>query len=142
MGVDNHAEAHRCLCGFYKKDLHRDCTCHPQQIAHQAGRLRKLVARYDMLAEPSRPKWPEIITKENEPFARVWERIQASQKQPVPTGIEPGATKLLETAYARLSLVPGSVFKIIAVAHTIARMGRHETVQAPDMAEAIQYRVE
>lgn len=54
--------------------------------------------------------------------------------------LAPAVRKLLDTAAERLSLSPRSYHRVIKVARTIADLDGSETIEAPHILEAIEYR--
>jgi magnesium chelatase family protein len=55
---------------------------------------------------------------------------------------DPGGRKLLETAQERVGLTVREVSTILRIARTSADLAGSERVRVPDVAEAIQYRLD
>ena len=151
-----------CPCGFLGDPGH-ECACNEMQIKRYAGRLSgPLLDRIDMHVEVPAVPWRELAAEDGgEGSAAIRERVVAARKAqagrngnsgPVwnsrlrPAGIEAHcrldreSEQLLARAADRLSLSARSCHRIMKVARTIADLEGEETIRAPHVAEALQFR--
>jgi magnesium chelatase family protein len=151
-----------CPCGFYT-DLTHQCTCTPNQIQRYRARVSgPLLDRIDLHVEVPSVKYRELSDdRPGESSERVRDRVNKARDIQVKRLGEDGiycnsqmkprhlkrfcavddkTHSLLEHAVERLGLSARAYNRIIKVARTIADLDDRETIQAPDVSEAIQYR--
>ncbi len=151
-----------CPCGFYT-DLTHQCTCSPNQIQRYRARVSgPLLDRIDLHVEVPSVKYRDLSDdRPGESSERVRGRVNKARDIQVKRLSEDGiycnsqmkprhlkrfcavddkTHSLLEHAVERLGLSARAYNRIIKVARTIADLDNRETIQAPDVAEAIQYR--
>ena len=151
-----------CPCGFYT-DLTHQCTCSPNQIQRYRARVSgPLLDRIDLHVEVPSVKYRDLSDdRPGESSERVRDRVNKARDIQVKRLSEDGiycnslmkprhlkrfcavddkTHSLLEHAVERLGLSARAYNRIIKVARTIADLDNRETIQAPDVAEAIQYR--
>ncbi|RIX48393.1 MAG: ATP-dependent protease [Rhodocyclales bacterium GT-UBC] len=147
-----------CPCGFHGHSNGK-CRCTPDQIARYRGKLSgPFLDRIDLLIEvPALPAEALSGKANGERSADVRQRVepalarqQTRQGKPnarlsagevevhcVPDAA--GAT-LLKQAISRLDLSARAWHRILKVARTIADLSASDSIMAPHIAEAIQYR--
>jgi magnesium chelatase family protein len=151
-----------CPCGFYT-DLTHQCTCSPNQIQRYRARVSgPLLDRIDLHVEVPSVKYRDLSDdRPGESSERVRDRVNKARDIQVKRLSEDGiycnsqmkprhlkrfcavddkTHSLLEHAVERLGLSARAYNRIIKVARTIADLDNRETIQAPDVSEAIQYR--
>lgn len=147
-----------CPCG-YLGHPNGKCRCTPEQIARYRGKLSgPLLDRIDLIIEvPALPE-AELANKTmGETSARVRERVVAARERQLArqgktnaqltvseierhARVDAAGAQLLKQAMARLSLSARAYHRVLKVARTIADLAGTEVIQAPHLAEAIQYR--
>ncbi|ATS17466.1 magnesium chelatase [Parathermosynechococcus lividus PCC 6715] len=157
------ASTNPCACGYYGDPV-QPCTCSPRQREHYWAKLSgPLLDRIDLQVSVSRLT-PEEITRQTsgEDSQTVRQRVLAArQRSQQRFAHDPGlhcnaqmqsrhlrqwcrlddsSTTLLEGAIAKLGLSARATDRILKVARTIADLAASEPLQAPHVAEAIQYR--
>ena len=147
-----------CMCGFFGHGNGK-CRCTPDQIARYRGKLSgPFLDRIDLLIEvPALPAEALAGQADGETSATVRARVeqaiaiqstrqQKSNARLSPAEVETRCTpdeagaKLLKQAMSRLDFSARAWHRILKVARTIADLADSETVRAPHVAEAIQYR--
>lgn len=157
------ASMNPCPCGYYNHP-ERACLCSPGTVQKYMSRISgPLLDRIDIQIEivpvpfekisdqrpsESSEQIRERVVKarliqerrfENEPNihcnAQMNSRLLNIYAVPNPSGL-----KLLETAMRRLSLSARAYDRILKVARTIADLEDSPNIEAPHLAEAIQYR--
>lgn len=151
-----------CQCGYYA-DPERVCTCTPHQVRRYRSRVSgPLLDRIDIQVwvgrlpyqelEKGQPGEPSAVIRSRVESARLIQRRRLShlgvscnaqiRGKHVRSlcNLSPGARELLETAYTALKLSPRGYDRVLKVARTIADLGGSEVIDAPHLAEAIQYR--
>lgn len=157
------ASMNPCPCGYYNHP-ERACLCSPGTVQKYMSRISgPLLDRIDIQIEivpvpfekisdqrpsESSERIRERVVKtrliqehrfENEPNihcnAQMNSRLLNIYAVPNPSGL-----KLLETAMRRLSLSARAYDRILKVARTIADLEDSPNIEAPHLAEAIQYR--
>ena len=152
-----------CPCG-YAGDPTRECTCSAGVIARYQKRISgPLLDRIDIHVEVPRVEYEKLTDKrEGERSADVRSRVQAAREvqarrfaaQPHLTcnadmgpaevrkycDVEPSAQPLLRAASQRLQLSARAFHRVLKLARTIADLAGAETIAAPHLAEALQYR--
>jgi len=147
-----------CPCG-YLGHYNSRCRCTPDQVARYRGRISgPLLDRIDLQIEvPALPQEDLTSRAESEPSATVRERVTAARAFALARQNKPNALlatretdrhcapdiqgeALLKQAVARLGLSARAYHRILRIARTIADLADAQTVAAPHIAEAIQYR--
>lgn len=151
-----------CPCGF-ASDPTRECTCSPSTIARYQKRLSgPLLDRIDIHVEVPRVEYEKLTSAhEVERSATVRERVlRARERQAARFAgsrvranaemgpaevraycqVEASAQPLLKAATQRLQLSARAFHRVLKLARTIADLAGSDTIQAPHLAEALQYR--
>jgi magnesium chelatase family protein len=156
------ASTNPCPCGYFGDSV-QPCTCTPRSREHYWAKLSgPLMDRIDLHVIVNRLKPVEITQQElGEPSTTVRQRVEAAREQtrarfqhePLHCNAEMQSRHLrqwcrldettrtlLEMAIRKLGLSARATDRILKVARTIADLSGEETIQAPHVAEAIQYR--
>jgi magnesium chelatase family protein len=157
------ASTNPCPCGYYADPI-QACTCSPRQReAYWAKLSGPLMDRIDLQVAVNRLKPEEIIQQgQGEASTPIRSRVQAARdlanarfqaegnlhcnaqmnSQQLRRWCQPddATRQLLETAITRLGLSARATDRILKVARTIADLANSPKVEAPHVAEAIQYR--
>lgn len=152
-----------CPCGFLG-DARHTCTCSPALIHRYRARLSgPLLDRLDLHVEVPALSYREISsTQSGESSAQIRRRVEAARQrqharfagQPglfcnaqlrprqlrAWSNLNPQGEALLRAASTRLGLSGRAHDRILKVARTIADLEGVDDIQAPHLAEAIQYR--
>lgn len=151
-----------CPCGYYGHPV-RDCTCHDGAASRYLAKVSgPLLDRIDIHIEVPPVDFDKLSdTHKGEPSAKIKERVEAARKiqQERLRGTNANcnaqmnsamtrefciasdaAMKMLQLAFDKLGLSARAYDKILRVARTIADLDNSETIEAPHIAEAIQYR--
>ena len=147
-----------CPCGYLGHFTGR-CHCTPDQVARYRGRLSgPLLDRIDLQIEVPALRESELTAiGGNETSATVRERVaQAAQLQELRQGkpnsaldvadierhcgADDAAIALLRQAIERFGFSARAYHRSLKVARTIADLAGSNTITAPHVAEAIQYR--
>jgi magnesium chelatase family protein len=147
-----------CPCGYLGHASGR-CRCAPDAIARYRARLSgPLADRIDLKIEAPVPREAELLSAgAGESSASIRARVsQARERQRLRQGKsnallgtreierhcapDPAAEALIKQAIARLSLSARAYHRVLRVARTIADLAALESIGAPQVAEAIQYR--
>ncbi|MBN2468005.1 MAG: YifB family Mg chelatase-like AAA ATPase [Deltaproteobacteria bacterium] len=151
-----------CPCGFWG-DHRRQCTCTVPQIQRYKSRISgPLLDRIDIHVEVPAVKYKELSHESSgESSLTIRQRVveaRGIQKERFRTsqihcnaqmqhrhikkycGIGEDCQRLLERAINTLGLSARAYTRILKVSRTIADLGGEEAIQAPHIAEAIQYR--
>ena len=147
-----------CKCGWYGHPDGR-CTCSPQSIRQYLSRLSgPLLDRIDLQVEVPALKFGELRqTSPGESSAAIRRRVNAARARQTARGVDCNAhldakglrafcaldgagEALMKTAYDAMGLSARSYDRILRVARTIADLDGSEAIEAPHLAEAIQYR--
>ncbi|MDP3538163.1 MAG: YifB family Mg chelatase-like AAA ATPase [Azonexus sp.] len=147
-----------CSCG-YSGHSNGKCRCTPDQIAKYRSKLSgPFLDRIDLLIEvPALPADALAGKPDGETSAAVRARVEAAQERQQARQQKPNArlsaaevdacctpdeagSKLLKQATTQLDLSARAWHRILKVARTIADLAGSDTVRAPHVAEAIQYR--
>lgn len=147
-----------CPCG-HLGNPEGNCRCTPDQVKRYRAKLSgPLLDRIDLLVDV-----PPVAERElragpdGEPSARIRDRVLAARQRQLarqgcsnarlePAAIDlhcplaPRASELLAQAMARLGFSARAYHRILKVARTCADLAGAETIDAPHIAEAIQYR--
>ncbi|MBI3493629.1 MAG: ATP-binding protein, partial [Acidobacteria bacterium] len=152
-----------CMCGFLGDPLH-ECRCTPPQVQRYRNRLSgPLRDRIDLIVEvPALPVSTLTDGPVGESSAAVRERVVAARaRQTAHFGdgtvrvnaglsgralhhhcrLDKDSTRLLETAIHRLALSARGYDRVLKVARTIADLASSDSIEAPHLAEALQYRM-
>lgn len=149
-----------CPCGYFGDPKHR-CSCSPFHVARYAKKLSgPLLDRFDLVIEVPRLDYETLTaTAAAEPSSVVRSRVVAARnRQYARTGshksnaelgvadikkfciLDDGAEKLIKTAVNHMHLSARAYHRTLKLARTIADMENAETITAPHIAEALQYR--
>ena len=151
-----------CKCGWYGPPSGR-CTCSENQVDQYMRRISgPLLDRIDMYIEVPSVEYEAMRRKEKpESSAVIRERVNAArevQKQrfsgtevscnaympPAMIGqfcaLDAAGERLMQSAFDRLGLTGRSHDRILRMARTIADLEGAARIEAPHLAEAIQYR--
>ena len=151
-----------CKCGRYGHPSGR-CTCSENQVEQYMRRISgPLLDRIDMYIEVPSVEYEAMRRREQpESSAVIRQRVNAArevQKQrfagtevscnaymtPAMIGrycrLDDAGEKLMQGAFDRLGLTGRSHDRILRMARTIADLEGAEAIEAPHLAEAIQYR--
>jgi len=147
-----------CPCGFHGHGNGK-CRCTPDQIARYRGKLSgPFLDRIDLLIEvPALPADALSGRASGERSADVRQRVEPALARQQTRQDKPNArlsasevevhcipdeagAALLKQAISRLDLSARAWHRILKVARTIADLAASDTIRAPHIAEAIQYR--
>ena len=151
-----------CRCGWYGHPSGR-CRCTEAEVKKYLSRLSgPLLDRIDLFVEVAALDFEELSQRERaETSAQVKERVDAARAvqsaRRGPAGalcnarmereeldrfcaLDDSCQKLMQGAFDRLGLTARSYDRILRVARTIADLDGSEAIQAPHLAEALQYR--
>ncbi len=147
-----------CHCGFYGHPT-RPCTCSAAESKRYLARISgPLLDRFDLHVEVPPVEYAQLSDRTpSENSAAIRERVcRAREKQLRRQALTnaqlppdklrqlcrttPQAEALLETAFDKLALSARAFDRILKVARTIADLADSDTLEAPHVAEAIQYR--
>lgn len=152
-----------CPCGFYGHPT-RKCTCNQKAIDRYLGRVSgPLLDRIDIHIEVPPVEYDELSGKapSGEPSAKIKERVNKARliqhKRFEGTGItcnaritsaklrevcvmDDEAEAILKKAFEKLRLSARAYDRVLKVARTIADLEGSETIGAPHILEAVQYR--
>jgi magnesium chelatase family protein len=154
--------SHGCPCG-YATDPVRECTCSPSTITRYQKRLSgPLLDRIDIHVEVPRVEYEKLTGRqEGERSAVVRARVNTARavqaKRFAGTSItcnaemgpaevrahcevDAAAQPILRAATQRLQLSARAFHRVLKLARTIADLAGSETITAPHVAEALQYR--
>ncbi len=151
-----------CRCGFFGHPT-RACTCSPMDSKRYLARVSgPLLDRFDLHIEVPPVEYEQLASRRQAESSadirarvnRARERQAARQEktgvltnaQLPPDGLRefcaltPQADALLEAAFDKLDLSARAYDRILKVARTIADLADSDTLEAPHIAEAVQYR--
>lgn len=149
-----------CPCG-YAGDQSKSCNCSPSQVANYIRKVSgPLLDRIDLVVDVSKVENQELIdAKVEESSTSVAERVTTARKkqhdryktQTINAELDNAqireyceldepASQLAKQALSNLSLSARSYLRLLKVARTIADLADSENIQAPHLAEALQYR--
>ena len=152
-----------CPCG-YAGDPKHACSCTPGAVQRYRGRVSgPLLDRLDVQIEVPALPWHEMTSAcAAESSAGIRGRVRAARarqreryaRNGIATNAELGSrllerhcrpdaagARLLESAVDRLRLSARAYARVLKVARTIADLAGRDAVVAPDVAEALQYRM-
>lgn len=151
-----------CPCGYYGHPT-RECACSPEAIRRYLGRISgPLLDRIDIQVEVLPVEYSQMASRERrEGSAAIRERVCAARELQTrrfkDTGVscnaqlppalldevcalEPAAQNILKAAFDRLGLSARGYDRIRKVARTIADLDGVQTIAAPHVSQAIQFR--
>ena len=151
-----------CPCGYHG-DLVTACTCAPSTVSRYRKRLSgPLLDRVDIFVEVPRVEYDKLTDdRRGEPSSTVRGRVDEARRLqrerfsgtslltnadmgPVEVRdfceLEATGQNLLRTAMKQLNLSARGFHRILKLARTIADLAGAETIGAPHLAEALQYR--
>ncbi|MCG8459708.1 MAG: YifB family Mg chelatase-like AAA ATPase, partial [Holophagales bacterium] len=157
------ASSNPCPCGHLGDGPRNPCRCAPQLVERYRSRISgPLLDRIDLHVEVPALSLQELDGPPGEPSSAVAARVAAARflqrrrygpkcSTPVNAAMGPEALrrfcaleaeakKLLDTAFERLQLSARAITRILKVARTIADLSNAGEIEAPHLAEAIQYR--
>ncbi len=152
-----------CPCG-YQTDPRRECRCSPTQIARYRSRISgPLLDRIDIHVEVPAISY-ELLTKleKGEPSSRIRGRVVGARnlqqkRYRAESGthcnanmrsrilhqvcrMDTDAEEILRTSMSDLNFSARAYDRILKVARTIADLSGSDSILAPHIAEAVQYR--
>lgn len=157
------AAANPCPCGYFGDPV-KQCSCSAQQIRKYRSKISgPLLDRIDIQIEVPRLDYRELNQKSanNESSAEIRNRVNKARKIQLKKfkakkiycnaqmnrkdiekfcKISDEASVLLDKAMFKLKLSARAYDKILKLSRTIADLELQENIQAPHVAEAIQYR--
>jgi magnesium chelatase family protein len=150
-----------CPCG-HLGDQRRACDCPEPLVDRYRARLSgPLLDRIDLHVEVPAPSLGELRREAGEASAAVAARVMAARERqqrrfpdralPINAAMDARDTRrhcaldaagerLLAAAFERLGLSARAVARVLKVARTIADLADADSIAAPHLAEAIQYR--
>ena len=148
-----------CKCGWYGHPSGR-CKCSEHEVKKYLSRLSgPLLDRIDIFVEVSALDFDELSQKERaESSQTVQERVDRARhpqrrrqtalcnarlerdEMDRLCALDESCQRLMKGAFDRLGLTARSYDRILRVARTIADLEGSEIIQAPHLAEALQYR--
>ena len=155
------ASMNPCPCGNYGSKT-RQCRCSPAEIHRYVSRLSgPLLDRIDLQVEVDGVGYEELrFGPEAESSADIKKRVEkarAMQRARFGSGLvtnsgmsnaqlkkycslTPDCERILERAFAKLNMTARASTRVLKVARTIADLAGSETILAPHITEAVQYR--
>jgi magnesium chelatase family protein len=150
-----------CPCG-HLHDWRRHCSCAPWELGRYWSAVDELVLDLIHLhAEASTVCLSTLQSRSGEESRQVAERVAAARDRQLrregqqtwnahlrPWALpkfcepDPSGRKLLETAQERVGLTVREVSTVLRIARTSADLAGSDRVRVPDVAEAIQYRLD
>jgi magnesium chelatase family protein len=151
------------MCGYRGDPLH-ECRCTPLQVQRYRSRISgPLLDRIDLLVDvPALPVSILTDAPNGESSATICGRVVAARAcQATRFGngavrvnvalsgralrqhchLDTHGTRLLERAIRRLALSARGYDRVLKVARTVADLAGSEHIEAPHLAEALQYRM-
>ena len=147
-----------CPCGYHG-DARGRCRCTPDQVLRYRSKLSgPLLDRIDLQIEvPALPAEALQQAASGETSATVRARVMLARARQMARQDKPNArlstreidrhcqpaaaaAELLKTAVTRLNLSARAYHRVLKVARTIADLAGSERIEAPHVAEAVQYR--
>ncbi|OXM84763.1 YifB family Mg chelatase-like AAA ATPase [Paenibacillus rigui] len=158
------ASMNPCPCGYFGAETHtHPCTCSPLKIEHYRSKISgPLLDRIDLQVEVPRMDYGQILEAEPQlSSAEMKEQVDRARKIQLDryrtTGItfngelqgkllrahcrlHSEAESLLRKSFEVLGLSVRAYDRILKIARTIADLDGSESLEAPHLAEALQYR--
>ncbi len=151
-----------CRCGWYGHPSGR-CTCSESAVRAYRQRISgPLLDRMDIMLRVRSLEYDELHDQSaGEPSAAIRERVtrarEIQRKRLMGSGealnarlsgellraccaLDAAGESMLRAAYDRLGLTARSHDKVLRLARTIADLAGSENIEAPHLAEALQYR--
>lgn len=151
-----------CPCGYFGHPT-RPCTCSPGAVNRYLSRVSgPLLDRLDIHVEVPPVEFDALTSrKQEETSAEIKKRVNAARKiqqerfkgtaitcnANIPASrleqdcpLDEAAKSLLKNAFERFGLSARAYDRVLKVARTIADLDHSETIRAPHVAEAVQYR--
>lgn len=148
-----------CPCGYYGDGTHR-CECRPDQIERYKNKISgPLLDRIDMHVKVAALERGELLRepKESSTQKQTLEVVQAARSRMLDRANQPNAelnnlqiqnycrltkadNEMLEHAMHKLKLSVRVYFKILKIARTIADLSGRESIETPDLTEALAFR--
>ena len=147
-----------CPCG-YLGHYSGKCRCTPDQVAHYRSRISgPLLDRIDIQIEVPAVAQQDLLKQaDGETSAAIQRRVEAARQRQLARQRKPNAQlsvteldkycflrsqgeALLRRAIERLDLSARAYHRVVKMARTIADLAGSADIQAPHIAEAVQYR--
>jgi magnesium chelatase family protein len=152
-----------CPCGYYGDPV-KECTCSPTLIARYQKKISgPLLDRIDIHIEVPRVEYEKLSDKrQGEPSAAIRARVERarqvqqerfagvagvacnSEMRPAEIRehceLDATAQSLMKAAMRQMHLSARAYHRILKLARTIADLAGSATIEAPHLAEALQYR--
>jgi magnesium chelatase family protein len=152
-----------CPCGYYGDPV-KECTCSPTLISRYQKKISgPLLDRIDIHIEVPRVEYEKLFDKrQGEPSAAIRSRVERARKvqqerfaevsgvacnsEMRPAEIrehcelDATAQSLMKAAMRQMHLSARAYHRILKLARTIADLSGNATIEAPHLAEALQYR--
>jgi magnesium chelatase family protein len=147
-----------CPCGF-SGHYSNKCRCTPDQIARYRGKISgPLLDRIDIQIEvPAVPQLELVKAAPSEPSSAIQARVQLADARQFARQGKPNAQlvvneidrlctpsdsaeQLLRAAIQKMGLSARAYHRVLKLARTVADLAGSDAIEAPHVAEAIQYR--
>ena len=151
-----------CPCGYFGDPV-KECTCSSAVITRYQSRISgPLMDRIDIYLDVPRVEFEKLSdARRGEPSAVVRERVEKARARQLQRfqgtrltcnadmgpaeiarfcQVDEASQNLLRVAMQRLQLSARAYHRVLKLARTIADLAEAERIQAPHVAEALQYR--